>query len=122
MSALTLKGRRILLVEDEFFQAMDAKRMLETAGAEVVGPTGFADEVPGLLHGAAIDAAVVDINLGQGANYAVARRLQSEGVPFLFLTGYNQATIPDEMAAVPRLPKPAEERKVIEAVRGLIAA
>ena len=35
-----LEGRRILLVEDEYFQALDTKRCLEDAGAEVIGPAG----------------------------------------------------------------------------------
>ena len=122
MNGRILHGRRILLVEDEYLQAMDAKRWLEEAGAEVVGPTGHADDIPSLLHGSAIDAAVVDINLGKGANFSVAHMLQSRGVPFLFLTGYDCNSIPGEMSQVPRLAKPADERKVIDVVRGLIAA
>lgn len=122
MTEQMLRGRRILLVEDEYLQAMDTKRWLEEAGAEVVGPTGYADEVPALLRGSAIDAAVVDINLGKGANYSIAAMLQRNGVPFLFLTGYDDGSVPGEMAEVPRLSKPADERKVVEVVRRLIAA
>ncbi len=122
MNMQMLRGRRILLVEDEYLQAMDAKRWLEEAGAEVVGPTGYAEDVPALLNSGVVDAAVVDINLGQGMSYSVAEILLTNGVPFLFLTGYDDGSIPGEMAGVPRLSKPADERKVVEVVRGLIAA
>lgn len=122
MTESTLEGCKILLVEDEFFQAMDAKSWLEKAGAEVVGPTGFAEDVPALLHATRVDAAVVDINLGAGASYFVAHTLRDRGVPFMFLTGYGSASVPDDLADVPRLAKPANERKVLAAVRDLIAA
>lgn len=122
MSAQRLKGRRILLVEDEFFQAMEAKRLFEQEGAQVVGPTGFAEDIPGLLQSERpIDAAVLDINLGRGTNFSVARALRREGVPFLFLTGYNLESIPDELAGAPCLSKPADERQVIAMVEGLVA-
>lgn len=120
MSGRQLEGRRILLVEDEYFQALDAKRWLERAGADVVGPTGFADEVLALLQSNAVDAAILDINLGQGPSYEVAGKLLSEGVPFMFLTGYDSSSLPEEMEDVPCLEKPASEGRIVEMVSRLV--
>ena len=117
---MSLRGRTILLVEDEYFQAMDTANWLERAGARVVGPTGFAEAVPAILASQAIDAAVVDINLGTGPDYEVARSLRDREVPFLFLTGYQRPALPDDLAAVPCLEKPANERKVVQLIEELL--
>lgn len=114
-----LDNRRVLLVEDEYFQAMDAKRWLEDAGAEVIGPAARAEDLPALLGGG-VDVAVLDINLGDGASFSAAETLRSRGVPFLFLTGYDCGGIPAGMAGVPCLPKPAQERQIIDAIEALI--
>jgi len=120
MNAPKLEGRRILLVEDEYFQAREIRGYLEHAGMIVIGPTGYADEVSALLAAEQPDAALVDINLGTGANYETARILKDQGVPFAFFTGYDQAVIPAEMGAVPRLEKPATEKQVIHLLNTLI--
>ena len=120
MSAETLEGRTILLVEDEYFQARDLKTILERKGAIVVGPTGRAEDVPALLAECAVDAALVDINLGSGMNYNTADLLQKEGVPFAFLTGYDPKAIPAELEGVPLLQKPASERMLLSTLTGLL--
>ena len=120
MTGGKLEGRTILLVEDEFFQAREMKALLERAGARVIGPTGHADEVPALLEAEHPDAALIDINLGLGADYRTAEALKQEGVPFAFLTGYDATAIPTELHAIPRLEKPANERQLIELLTTLV--
>lgn len=114
-----LEGRRILLVEDDYFQAREMKALLEREGAEIVGPTGHADDVPALLADGAIDAALLDINLGAGPVYDTANLLKRQGVPVAFLTGYDQALIPESLTSVPRILKPADGRKVILLLQSL---
>lgn len=115
-----LEGRRILLVEDEYFQAREIKTILEQEGAKVLGPTGRAHEVPELLATARIDAAILDINLGAGPSYTTANLLQREGIPFAFLTGYDSESIPPELLAIPRVEKPANQRVLIDLLTDLI--
>ncbi|MFA9201180.1 MAG: response regulator [Cypionkella sp.] len=115
-----LEGRRILLVEDEYFQAIDAKRWLEEAGAEVVGPAGNSEAIGGCIAAADFDAAIVDINLGGGPDFGVADELRRRAVPMLFLTGYDRAQIPPEHAEVPCLNKPANAGDVIRTVERLL--
>ncbi|MGX7951580.1 response regulator [Tsuneonella sp. HG249] len=115
-----LQGRTILLVEDEYFQARDIKDALERRGATVVGPTGRAEDVPELLEGGTIDAALLDINLGAGPDFATADYLRQEGVPFAFLTGYDEGSIPSGLGRVPRLQKPANERMLVTLLAELL--
>ena len=122
MTSGALEGRRILLVEDEYFQALDAKRWLEDAGAQVIGPVGNPHSVGECMKQDDFDAAIVDINLGAGADFTVADELRGRKVPMMFLTGYDRAQIPSEHAAVPCVTKPADVREVIRTMNRLLAA
>ncbi|WP_345822590.1 hypothetical protein ABC766_15095 [Methylobacterium fujisawaense] len=64
-AARPLSHRRILVVEDEYLIAMDVKRWLMAAGATVVGPVPSVERALGLIEEGYIDAAVLDINLGE---------------------------------------------------------
>lgn len=120
MTQGSLQGRKILLVEDEFFQAREVKGILEQAGADVVGPTGRAEDVPRLIAAHDLDAALIDINLGLGPNFKAAEALRRAAVPFAFVTGYGQAVIPAELGTVPCLEKPFSESQVIDLVQSLV--
>lgn len=112
----SLEDKRILVLEDDFYLASDEKALLEQAGAQVVGPFGSGHDEGKLDTLGHIDAALVDINLGQGPCFHLARSLQQRGIPFLFVTGYDAETIPAELSQVPRIEKPIRERDVITAL------
>ena len=46
----------------------------------------------------------------------MARYLLAQGIPFIFLTGYDLNVIPDELVAIKRFQKPFEFRNVIGAI------
>jgi CheY-like chemotaxis protein len=113
-----LCGAKILIVEDEYYLATEIAEQVERAGGTVLGP--FPDGPASLEQlDADPDCAVVDINLGQGPSFVVAEALQRRGVPFLFLTGYDAATIPPEFAHVERIEKPANTSRVIDTIARL---
>jgi ActR/RegA family two-component response regulator len=103
-----LRGRRLLVVEDEYLIAAALERALEDRGAEVVGPAGSVEGALRLVEaeGDRLDGAVLDINLRDERVYPVADALAARGVPFVFLTGYDAQVIPDTYAGVPRSEKP----------------
>lgn len=111
-----LDGRSILLVEDAYHLAMDAKRALEGAGAEVVGPFAENAEAIAALETIHPDGAVIDINLGEGPSFDLARWLKARSTPFVFFTGYDEAAIPPEFADVVRLEKPVSDARLVRAV------
>ena len=104
-----LRGRRLLIVEDEYMIAADLAYTLEDRGVEVVGPVGSVDEALALVEAEGrLDGAVLDLNLGNDRAYPVADALLARGVPFVFATGYGREVIPAAYAEVPRCEKPIE--------------
>src|SRR4051812_10482658 len=104
-----LRGRRLLVVEDEYLIAVSLARSLEGRGAEVVGPAG---SVRGALApvgagGAQLDGGVLEITVRDERGSPVAAAFAARALPFVFLTGYDAQLIPDAYAGAPRCEKPA---------------
>jgi len=119
-NAPDLSGRRVLVVEDDYYLASDAAAALRGAGAEVLGPCPDAQTTFDLLERTAPTHAVLDLNLGGGGpKFDLARTLQARGVPIIFLTGYDPEVIPAEMTEVVRLQKPTPMLTLVEAVSRL---
>lgn len=114
-----LEGRRLLVLEDEFFLAEDMTRGLQEQGAEVIGPAGDIDRALDLLDGTPrLDGAVLDINVRGEMAYPVADALIARRIPFVFVTGYDKAVIPRRYADVIRCEKPVSARDVGRALFG----
>ena len=115
-----LTGRRILVVEDEYFIADDIARALTKLGAEVVGPAPDLERADALLSGNPVDWAVLDINLQGEMVYPVAKALRERGVPFIFATGYDASSIPNGYADVPRWEKPFDPQVLARVLPSLM--
>ncbi|WP_343059028.1 response regulator [Sphingomonas abaci] len=117
---MTLGGKRILVIEDEYYIAADLKRALLREGAVVLGP--FNTVAIGLAAATVepIDVAVVDVNLEGTPSFPIADVLSARGVPYLFLTGYDGITMPDGYRAHPRLAKPFTMEVVLDTLRDLV--
>jgi two-component SAPR family response regulator len=102
-----LAGRRILIVEDEYFLADDLRQILSEQHAEVLGPVPTTVEALALVHNdQPIDCAVLDVNLGGKAVFPISVALMERKIPFLFATGYGDSQIPDQFGKILRLEKP----------------
>lgn len=109
-----LRGRRVLVVEDEYMLAEDLREGLEQQGAEVAGPVSTVAEALELLgQEPAPDFAILDINLQGETVYPVAVALRARGIPFLFATGYEAWAIPEAYADVPRAEKPLDLKLIL---------
>jgi CheY-like chemotaxis protein len=107
----SLRGRRVLIVEDDYLIAEDLREQLLSCGAVVLGPVAcVADALALLEDGAVPDMAILDIGLGGGKVYPVADALRRRGIPFVFATGYDSWSIPSAYADVPRTEKPVALR------------
>lgn len=112
-----LSGQSILVVEDDYYLATDTSAALRGAGAQVLGPCPNEEATAQVLASEVPTAAVVDLNLGGGGpRFEIARLLRKQGVPFIFLTGYDADAIPEDYADIVRLEKPVPLRDVVEAV------
>lgn len=108
-----LAGRRVLVVEDEYFIADDLVEELQQAGAVVVGPARSRDDALALLENPGCDLAIVDINLRGNVSFDVADTLESKRVPFIFVTGFDHRIVPLRHADRPLLQKPAHTLDVL---------
>lgn len=117
-----LTGKRVMVVEDEFFIADDAVRDLVAAGAEVAGPYAEAGEAMAALDAGGPDLVVLDIALRDGRAFALAETLVERGVPFVFATGYDRTVIPRHLADVPYLQKPVDPAALADAIRDALPA
>lgn len=107
-NATALRGRRVLLVEDDFLVAENMREVLEGLGMEVVGPIGWVDEALLFIEAnpGAFDAAVIDINLHGARSYPIADVLCARNVHFVFTTGYSGNAISERFRGYPRCEKP----------------
>lgn len=118
---IRLPDVEVLVLEDDYNLADDAARTLEEAGARVIGPFSDADEAVRAAQERKPSCALVDINLGGGPSFAAANALVSGGVPIIFVTGYDADVIPPQFQDAPRLLKPIEPYRIVEAVRSVCA-
>ncbi|MBP1297521.1 response regulator [Bradyrhizobium elkanii] len=116
-----LTGRRVLIVEDEYFLADDMRSALRALGADIAGPAGDIDDALRILHdGGVIDGAVLDVNIRKQMIYPVARELQARGVPIVFTSGYDKIVLGTEFAGVPLWEKPFDQRAMAHGLAGMI--
>ena len=115
-----LTGIRVLVVEDDYLLAWDTVDTLSKVGAEVVGPvSNEADALEAIRQGN-LDAAVTDVNLGRGPSFEIAGALKNAGVPFVFVTGYDQFSIPAEFKGIPNIVKPLDTTQIAKELAQLL--
>lgn len=114
-----LSGKRILVAEDEPILAMLLEDLLGELGCVVVGPALRLREAEAMARDEAVDGALLDVNMGEGRTFEVARILTGRGIPFCFSTGYGEAGIDAEFRAAPVLQKPYRQADLAEALKCL---
>ncbi|HWE99183.1 MAG TPA: response regulator [Caulobacteraceae bacterium] len=97
---------RILVVEDEWIIAYHLEAMLMDLGYEVIGPAPTVDEAMALIKARPPDAAVLDVSLACGRSFPVAEEMRRRGTPFVFITGYVAADLPEAFQGHTILNKP----------------
>lgn len=115
------RGKRILVIEDEPIVAIALHDMLEELGYQVVGPAFRLTAARSLAETEQLDAAILDVNMGEGESYDVARFLRSRGVPYIFATGYGRQGLEPGHEDVLVLQKPYHEGQIAEALERLLA-
>lgn len=119
-TAGVLAGRKILIVEDEPFVALEIEMELEEAGAIVVGPASSLEAAARMIESEALDAALLDANLAGRPVDSLAAALQERGVPFAFASGYGPSGLPEGFRDRPLLGKPFGPEALIQTVATLL--
>jgi DNA-binding response OmpR family regulator len=116
-----LKGRNILVVEDEMMVAMMLEDILQEAGCNVIC-VGHLEQATLLARERDLDAAVLDENLHGQRSYPVADALVARRVPFVFATGYGETNLREIYPGRPVIAKPYRDTDVLAALAVLISA
>jgi CheY-like chemotaxis protein len=117
MNQELLRGRLVLVLEDEYIVAMDLCQLLESKGAIVVGPlTSVADALDVLDDLTQVDVAVLDVNLRGSKVFPLADVLKRRSIPFLFATGMARDDFPDRFRDVPRCEKPIDLESIVAVI------
>lgn len=101
-----LEGQRVLVLDDDYFAALEVKQIAEDLGATVLGPVGRLDQAVSLARAEPLDGAILDVRLDGNTSYSLARELLDAGVAVVFLTGYEAESIEEEFRDIPRIAKP----------------
>jgi len=115
---LPLSGRKVIILEDEFFVGIELAQILETAGAETLGPASSLADARELAADDEIDMAVIDVNLNGEFSIDFAVELQQRGVRVVFATAYadDARLFTGAAASIPRLGKPTSTRALFRAL------
>ena len=108
----------MLIVEDAFLVGLQLKRDAESLGFEVLGPAPRVDAATPHLQHPDLACAMLDVNLGERDSAPIAEALRGQGIPFLFITGYESTGIngfPDAMV----LRKPVSADDIAAALQTL---
>lgn len=117
-----LSNATVLIVEDEYYQAIEVAEAIEHSGGIVVGPYATEGEGMASLAHVAPDCALLDINTGRGPSFMLAEALIERDIPFAFLTGYDTASIPKRFEQVRRIEKPSDVRAMVDVLAALRSA
>jgi PAS domain S-box-containing protein len=116
----TLRGKRVLIIEDEPLLSMDMEASLAEAGCEVRGPVGTIAKAKQLIAGTDFDAALLDANLAGESVEELAVALTQRNIPFAFVTGYGREALPEGFREAILLGKPFSKEQLRAVVQALL--
>ena len=97
----------VLIVEDDAIIALDFEDTILGFGVKTVRTASNVVRALELIADRAPDFALLDVSLASGKSFAVAERLQTMQIPFVFISGYgSKVVLPLALRDTPMLPKP----------------
>ena len=121
MSNAAATPARILVVEDEYLIRMLLEDMLADLGHTVTAAVGTIAEAKELAVAGEFDCAVLDVNLDGEEIFPVADILMQRGMPFVFVTGYGEGSLPEAYRSRPTLQKPFQTERLEKTLADLLA-
>jgi DNA-binding response OmpR family regulator len=108
----------ILIVEDNFFLAEELSDIVQHDLHAVAMTTGMASTAINLIPDD-FELAFLDIEVLDGNTYPVARLLRASNIPFIFVSGNDPKSLPEEFRNEPFIGKPYRKSEIIRLARSL---
>jgi CheY-like chemotaxis protein len=86
----SLRGARVLIVEDEAMLSLNLETILRDMGCVVAGTADKVDAALEIARTTEFDVALLDVNLNGRRVDPVAEALRARGTPIVFTTGYGR--------------------------------
>ena len=112
-----LRGRSILIVEDEPLIGMDIRAALEEAGAFVTATT-TARHALILVEHDGLAGAIMDHALADGDSTELCTRLEARGIPYVSYSGYDP--VQGASPGAPHVRKPATMKVLLSTLAALL--
>jgi CheY-like chemotaxis protein len=112
----------LLVVEDEYLIRMLLEDMLTDLGYSVTAAVGTIAEARQHAATGDFQAAILDVNLDGQEIFPVADILAQRGLPFVFVTGYGEGSLPPNYRGRPALQKPFQSERLKETLADILAA
>ena len=114
-----LRGRSILVVENEMLIALDIAQAFERAGASVTTTTTVRHALILVEHDG-LSAAIMDHGLSDGDSTQLCARLKARGIPYVSYSGFDPVEGADNDA--PYISKPASMETILSTVEAMLKA
>jgi DNA-binding response OmpR family regulator len=111
-----LRGLSILIVEDEFFIAMQIADTIKCCGGSIVGPVADLQKARYLAQRETVDGVILDLMLKGESSLSLADELISRGTPVILTTGYAQSHLTERYSQLPQLAKPVREAALVRLI------
>jgi CheY-like chemotaxis protein len=112
-----LRGRSILVIEDEPIIGMDIRQALEQAGATVTQTTTVRHALILVEHDG-LSGAIMDHALADGDSTVLCIRLKQRGIPYVSYSGFDPVKGADPDS--PWVGKPASMDTLLSTLAGLL--
>jgi DNA-binding response OmpR family regulator len=118
MEHAALRGRSILVIEDEPLIGMDIRQALEQTGATVTQTTTVRHALILVEHDG-LSGAIMDHALGDGDSTELCIRLKARGIPYVSYSGYSP--VKGASLDAPHVGKPASMDVLLSTLAALLA-
>jgi DNA-binding response OmpR family regulator len=112
-----LQGYRVLVVEDDYFVAVELCSTLRARGATVLGPAPTIAAGRNIASEQRPNCALLDVNLHGELAFDFAAELEARGVHTIFTSGYDPEFIPPQLRHTSYLQKPIDDHSLVRSIR-----
>jgi DNA-binding NtrC family response regulator len=116
-----LDGMSVLIVDDEIIIGMMLFNEIARAGGTSIGPVTSVANALMEIESRTVDVVILDAKLVDGWGADLAVHLDERRIPYVVVSGYDNANLPKELRKAPFIGKPISLPLLMEAIESLRA-